>query len=1080
MEYGGDFSKTTIGRSEDGSNISVGEMIIDGPDSFIDQWGYKISKNIKMLFRNLYNNEFKERYMLAILLHEIGGILQWEDTRKIDRIMNKLDLNIDIINVEIQRQNNKSPQQKRKIITEFTNKVINELNTLRKDILRKNLGYNDIPVMVYSYDIKGDTPKVIDFIRRTLVTIQENKNYDLLIYCFQKIKNKTLTLEQNTFQQWNRKILYVGNACNGTNETMSIVVLCSVKQYEKYKVTKSGKRCTTLGYYKGVYYGKKGSMYVDISRTDRSMSFRILNINAPFPTSKTRLISKDRQYGMFLSNFVNPFISDDFVCLAVGNFNSRSLINYSNICKSAEDKSICIKKNIVQASPSQDMFEHAQQQLGFKLVYPQMDISDERLGNDDIRSEEDNSYRLELLLNQKTPGKYKNTLKKLQYGDLLSIYLDDKNVNTKYLHDIKKLDFAPSFPRSKRTGMFDLITNDGQNLILPGYTDRILTNGNDFDDKTQQYFQRYFSQIQKKQQDELKSHRVNLSTVLNSLNSYVPSQRIRKETKILLMTSYKNYNKVIKSDLSSREKNCIFLVLVDELEKKKLQQEKNKTTELTYKLQDIYIHNKVYYILNEEQSIKRYLAKMAGKDVRRFHFFNEFYAYQNDYYYKFNLTSKEELPLIYNLFNTDLNKNRMIHQIVNKKQKNNDLVQSFSDINHMKFGMDDKLQEASLGRNDEISKEIGYLVFQNRYVTHFQGLSNISYNILRDFTGSNHLPVYSSFSIVDIGIESKYSKNIKESLKEKAKLIEVQFKKAKQIRASISELKDTVKKTNKNLSEIQLLDEAARQYKQKLKKEDNKRIEAIEKELFGKTSAEVATTQIKKSKDILPQIEQARIKEMQRKMYGETSQQRQTRLENFGNNRDFYMNNAYLEQKMGVEPKIMRQKARQKYEEQKQKNKRWKNSTRDWRLSQIQGMSFQEIERKYYNKNKTKQQQEEEMLQQLTTNELKQFMRSKAKDMRNKATAVYNKELDEREYVISNSDIQNEKKSMQELLKKQPTQKTQKTQNKQPTKNSTSKFSNITKKIIPNFNDSTKENVVYSAATAATSVLNTTIDAFLD
>ena len=38
MEYGGDFSKTTIGRSEDGSNISVGEIIIDGPDSFIDQW----------------------------------------------------------------------------------------------------------------------------------------------------------------------------------------------------------------------------------------------------------------------------------------------------------------------------------------------------------------------------------------------------------------------------------------------------------------------------------------------------------------------------------------------------------------------------------------------------------------------------------------------------------------------------------------------------------------------------------------------------------------------------------------------------------------------------------------------------------------------------------------------------------------------------------------------------------------------------------------------------------------------------------------------------------------------------------
>jgi hypothetical protein len=1079
MEYSG--SKTTIGRSEDGSNISVGEIIMNGPDSFIDQWGYKISKNIKMLFRNLYNNELNERYILATLLHEIGSILEWEDTRKIDRVMSKLDSNLDIINEEIQRQNNKSPQQKRKIITEFTNKVINELNTIRKDILRKNLGYNDIPVMVYSYDIKGDTPKVIDFIRRTLVTIQENKNYDLLIYCFQKIKNRALTLEQNTFQKWNRTILYVGNACNGTNKTMSIVVLCSVKQYEKYKVTKSGKRCTTLGYYKGVYYGKKGSMYVDISRTDRSMSFRILNVNAPFPTSKTRLISKDRQYGMFLSNFVNPFISDDFVCLAVGNFNSRSLINYSNICKSAEDKSTCIKKNIVQASPSQDMFEHAQQQLGFKLVNTTQisTFLDERLRNgDNSRSEEDNSYRLELLLNQKIPGKYKNTLNKLQYGDLLSIYLDDKNVNTKYLHDIKKVDFAPSFPRSKRTGMFDLITNDGNNLILPGYTDRILTNGNDFDDKTQQYFQRYFSQIQKKQQDKLKSHRVNLSTVLNSLNFYVSSQRIRKETKILLMTSYKNYNKVVKSDLSSREKNCIFLVLVDELEKKKLQQEKNKTTDLTYKLQDIYIHNKVYYILNEEQSIKKYLAKMAEKDVRRFHFFNEFYAYQNDYYYKFNLTSKEELPLIYNLFNTDLNKNRMIHQIVNKKQKNNHLVQSFSDINQMKFGMDDKLQEASIVRNDEIFKELGYLVLQNRYVIHFQGLSNISYNILRDFTGSNHLPVYSTFSIVDIGIESKYSKNLKESLKEKAKLNELQLKKAKQIRASISELKDIVKKTNKNLSESQLLDEAARQYKQTLKGDDNKRIEAIEKELFGKTSAEVATTQIRKSKDILPQIEQARIREMQRKMYGETSQQRQTRLEkNFGKNRDFYMNNAYVEQKMGVEPKIMRQKARQKYEEQKEKNRRWKNSTRDWRLSQIQGMSFQEIQTKYYNNNKTKQQEEEEMLQQLTTNELKQFLRSKAKDMRNKATAVYNKELDEREYVITNSDIQNEKKSMQELLKKQPTQTTQ---NKQPTKKTTSKFSNIKKKIIPNFNDSTKENVVFSAATAATSALNTTIDTFLD
>ena len=236
----------------------------------------------------------------------------------------------------------------------------------------------------------------------------------------------------------------IHNACQGVSKSFNLCLIIYVRDNIECEKKEDKKICTRLGYHNWKYYGSKGIQNVILKIEGKTYLF--MNLHAPFATAK---VKSGGTYAQFYQDFIEKTIRnfkknyhENSGCFVLGDLNSRSYLNFDQVCK--QETSCLLTKGFNTKNAAQNDFgdfpkQRVQQILNKKQFYKQQ-------------------------LQQ-----YGQLVQKLKDSDALTRFLKNKD-----LKDIKEIQFLPSYKRNTETAKFQLSKND--KLRLPGYADRILTN----------------------------------------------------------------------------------------------------------------------------------------------------------------------------------------------------------------------------------------------------------------------------------------------------------------------------------------------------------------------------------------------------------------------------------------------------------------------------------------------------------------------------------------------------------------------------------------------------------------------------
>ena len=291
-----------------------------------------------------------------------------------------------------------------------------------------------------TYNLGGQQPQAANHIISTF--FQKKEFPDVCVFGFQEMKGH---YQLNPYFQDLYHQPLVHNACQGVSKSFNLCLIIYVRKHIEFKKVEDKKICTRLGYHNWKYYGSKGIQNIILNIKEKIYLF--MNLHAPFASAKAK---SGGTYAQFYQDFIEKTITqfkrkypDNFGCFVLGDLNSRSYLNFDNVCK---QETSCLltrgfnTKNATQHDFGADFPRKMVQQILNKKQFHKQQLQE-----------------------------YETLVKKLKDSDALTRFLKDKD-----LKDIQEIQFLPSYKRNTETAQFQLSKDD--KLRLPGYADRILTN----------------------------------------------------------------------------------------------------------------------------------------------------------------------------------------------------------------------------------------------------------------------------------------------------------------------------------------------------------------------------------------------------------------------------------------------------------------------------------------------------------------------------------------------------------------------------------------------------------------------------
>lgn len=317
-----------------------------------------------------------------------------------------------------------------------------------------------ISLSIYTYNIAGKTQSFAKEFMRNVIERKSNPE-QFIIFCFQEVSGQISNRELSDFDTV--ELLYIQNGCQSITMNFNLATVIFVKKEPfmgKESISfKRMKKCTHLGFsmnsFQIKYYGNKGALYTILNVADES--YLIINTHAPFASEKG---ITGGSYNDFWESFILSIIRKNNMegkTFIVGDLNSRSLINLDDFAiqqtpriKNATDNHF----KFLQSLPYHQQVQYANKSQVQRLL---------NLAQNFQTLPSDDKQKLQLLK------------KKLIRGDYLSHYL--KQFLIRDISPIKN-SFLPTYKIDPNLNKYRLMKNN--NLRLPGYADRILTDINPF------------------------------------------------------------------------------------------------------------------------------------------------------------------------------------------------------------------------------------------------------------------------------------------------------------------------------------------------------------------------------------------------------------------------------------------------------------------------------------------------------------------------------------------------------------------------------------------------------------------------
>jgi hypothetical protein len=292
-----------------------------------------------------------------------------------------------------------------------------------------------------TYNLGGGEPSRANDI---IISFFDKKELpDVCVFGFQEMKGH---FNLNHYFHSAYQLPLIHSACQGVSKSFNLCLIIYVKNNIQFHKVEDNKICTRLGYHNWKYYGSKGIQNIILNIEGKIYLF--MNLHAPFASAKAK---SGGTYAEFYQDFIqktitkfkSTYFSNNSGCFVLGDLNSRSYLNFDNVCK--QETSCLLMKGFNTKNATQQDFgadfpkQSVQQILNKKQFYQQQQIE------------------------------YGTLVEKLKRSDALTTFLGDKD-----LKDIKEIHFLPSYKRNTKTAQFQLSKDD--KLRLPGYADRILTN----------------------------------------------------------------------------------------------------------------------------------------------------------------------------------------------------------------------------------------------------------------------------------------------------------------------------------------------------------------------------------------------------------------------------------------------------------------------------------------------------------------------------------------------------------------------------------------------------------------------------
>lgn len=322
-----------------------------------------------------------------------------------------------------------------------------------------------ISLSIYTYNIAGKTQSFAkDFMRNVIETKSNPEQF--IIFCFQEVSGQ---ISQSDLDFEKVELLYIQNGCQSITTSFNLATVVFVNK-EPFMGKESisfrrMKKCTHLGFSINnntiKYYGNKGALYTILKVADES--YLIINTHAPFASEKG---ITGGSYDEFWQSFILSIIKRNKMAgktFIVGDLNSRSLINLDDF---GIQKTPRIKNAIdnhfkfLQSLPYHQQEQYANKSQVQRLLNLAQNL--QTLPSDD-------KQKLQLLK------------KKLIRGDYLSHYLQQFLVRSvSHIRDISQIknSFLPTYKIDPNLNKYRLMKDN--NLRLPGYADRILTDINPY------------------------------------------------------------------------------------------------------------------------------------------------------------------------------------------------------------------------------------------------------------------------------------------------------------------------------------------------------------------------------------------------------------------------------------------------------------------------------------------------------------------------------------------------------------------------------------------------------------------------